>query len=89
MSAAVAVLGNMRFVRDSADSASYVAVVLDAESYERMVALQVARVMEAVPAHAHRAVVVELQPRSFQQTAAHFLRVATPSEWPADDHDVD
>jgi hypothetical protein len=89
MSAATAVLGSIRFVRDNADSASFDTVVNDTSIYERMLALQIARVMEAVPAHPHRGVVVELQPKNFQQTAAHFLRVATPAERPTDDHDVD
>lgn len=89
MSAAAAVLGRMRFIRNNADSASFVVVMPDPACYERFVALEVARVMEAVPTHAHRGVVVELQPRDFQQTAAHFLRVATQVEWPAEDHDVD
>ena len=87
MSAATAVLGNLRFVRDNADRASFVVTVPDPACYERMIALQIARVMEAVPPH--RGVVVELQPRDFQQSAAHFLRVATPIAWPVDDHDID
>jgi hypothetical protein len=89
MSAATAVLGRMRFVRDNVDSASFVVVLPDAACYERMVALQIARVMEAVPPHPYRGVVVELQPRDFRQNAAHFLRVATPTQWPVDEHDVD
>jgi len=89
MSAATAVLGNLRFVRDNADRASFVVTVPDAACYERMVALQIARVMEAVPPRPYRGVVVELQPRDFQQSAAHFLRVATPIAWPVDDHDID
>jgi hypothetical protein len=86
---AAAVLGSMRFVRDNADTAPCVVVWPDVVRYERMVALQVARVMEAVPPHPRRGVIVELQPKDFQQTASHFLRVATATEWPGDDHDVD
>jgi len=76
----------MRF--DDANSASCVSVVSDAR-YERFAALAIARAMEAVPACAYRGVVVELQPRDFRQTAAHFLRIATPVAWPTDGHDVD
>jgi hypothetical protein len=88
MSAAAVTLGNMRFLRGDADSASCVAVLADSARYARVVALQVARVMEAVPAHANYGIVVQLEPRDFQQTATHFLRVATPVQWPVES-DID
>ncbi len=88
MSAAAAVLGRVKFIRDNTVSVSCVTVIPDAARY-KCFALEIAHAMEAVPAHAHRGIVVELQPRDFQQTAAHFLRVATPVAWLTDEHDVD
>jgi hypothetical protein len=35
------------------------------------------------------AVIVQLTPRNFSETAVHFQRVTTPFAWPTDEHDVD
>jgi hypothetical protein len=90
MSSAVAVpkWGNLRF-NGSATRASF-EVVWDVERQRRMVVQAIAGVAASVsPRAAGRGVVVELKPRHFSETADHFLRVATPVEWPLDEVDID
>jgi hypothetical protein len=81
-------LGNMKFTRDNADRASYV-VVWDEERDKRILAVSLAECMTAVPDQVTRGVVVELRPRTFTETAAHFQRVATPITWSTDEYDID
>ncbi len=38
---------------------------------------------------ATRGVIVELKPRNFTETAAHFLSISKPVEWPVDEPDID
>ena len=87
MSSAQAVLGSVRFARGSATRAS-TCVTWDAERERRIVAKAVACVAEAAPRPV-RGVVVELKPRTFTETAAHFLSVAQPVDWPLDEADID
>jgi|HubBroStandDraft_1064217.scaffolds.fasta_scaffold1599964_2 hypothetical protein len=88
MSTATAqILGNLTFERDDADKASFV-TVLDEERDQLILAKAVARI-SAANARTARPVVVELKPRNFAETAAHFLSVVTPVEWPIDEHDID
>jgi len=63
-------------------------VTWDIEREERLTASAVASVSSASP-RGSRAVVVELKPRHFTETAQHFLRVATPITWPLDEADID
>lgn len=90
MSAAAAapLLGSVKFTRDNADRASFVAV-LDEERDKRILAISIAKVMVAVPAQSGRGIVVELRPRNFTETAAHFQSVTTLITWSTDEYDVD
>jgi hypothetical protein len=54
-----------------------------------MVVQAIAGVAAGVSPRAGRGVVVELKRRHFSETADHFLRVATPVEWPLDEADID
>jgi len=90
MSAAVAApsLGSMKFTRDNADRASFVAV-LDEERDKCILAASLSKCMVVVPAQPARSVVVELRPRKFTETAEHFLSVTIPVVWPTDEYDID
>jgi hypothetical protein len=88
MSSAAAVLGNIRFVRGSSTRASN-AVSWDAEREHHMVAKAVACVATDIAPRPARGVVVELRPRNFTETAAHFLSIAKPVQWPIDEPDID
>lgn len=88
MSAAAVVLGRLKIARDTADAASYVST-WDAARDERVTAVAVAAVMNTVHTRSSSAIVVELRPRHFEETACHFLRVATPVKWPVDEPDID
>jgi hypothetical protein len=37
----------------------------------------------------NRGIVVQLRPRNFAETAAHFVRVTTAVKWPSTEHDID
>lgn len=88
MSSAQAVLGSVRFARGSSTRASN-DVTWDAERERRMMAKAVACVAPEFAPRATRGVIVELKPRNFAETAAHFLSIAKPVEWPADEADID
>ena len=89
MSSAIAVprWGNLKFA-GSATRASFEAV-WDVERQRRLVVQAIVGVAAGVLPRASRCVVVELKPRRFSETAEHFLRVATPVEWPLDEADID
>jgi hypothetical protein len=72
----------------SANRASFEAL-LYTELDERIVAQEVTLVGEFLQYRPNRRVVLELTPRHFTQTAAHFLSIATPVDWPLDEPDVD
>jgi hypothetical protein len=83
-----AVLGKMNFACDNVVSASSEAVLTERD--ERVVAHAISGVVVEVTSRSDdRRAVVELTPRHFEQTAAHFLRVATPFKWPTDEADID
>lgn len=82
-----AVLGSIRFERGKSTRASN-AVTWDAEREHHMVARAVACVA-ADMVRPLRGVVVELKPRNFTETAAHFLSIARPIDWPSDEADID
>jgi hypothetical protein len=88
MSSAAAVLGNVRFVRGSSTCASH-EVTWDTERERRTVARVVACVAPEITPRPVRGVIVELKPRNFAETAAHFLSIAKPVEWPIDEADID
>lgn len=88
MSSAQAVLGSIRFVRGSSTSASN-CVTWDAERDRRMVAKAVADLAPEITSRPVRGIVVELKPRNFTETAAHFLSIAKRVEWPTDEADID
>jgi hypothetical protein len=90
MSAAVAapLLGSMNFTKDDADRASFV-TVLDEERDVRILAKTLSQFIFEAPSQPIRGVVVELRPRTFTETAAHFLSVTTPVTWPTDQPDID
>jgi hypothetical protein len=81
-------LGNMKFSRDNAEKASFVAV-LDEERDEHILAKSLAQSIFTDSAQPVRGVVVELRPRTFTETAAHFKTVTTPVTWPTDEYDID
>ena len=81
-----AMLGSVK-VADNAVSASYEGV-WDVDRQRRLVAEAVAGVAVQLSTRS-RGVVVELKPRHFSETAEHFLRVATPIDWPTDEPDID
>jgi len=88
MSSAQAVLGSIRFARGSSTRASN-CVTWDAEGDRRAVAKAVACVAPEIAPRSVRGIVVELKPRNFTETAAHFLSIAKPVEWPTDEPDID
>jgi hypothetical protein len=88
MSSAQRVLGNIRFATATVTKASS-GWSYDVAFERRIVETSVAAVASATP-RASRGVVVELKPRTFSETAAHFLSIAQPVEWPVDDEaDID
>lgn len=88
MSSAQAVLGSVRFARGSSTRASN-NVTWDPERERRIVAKAVACVAPEIAPRPVRGIVVELKPRNFTETAAHFLSIAKPVEWSTDEADID
>ena len=90
MSAAAAapLLGSLKFTRDNADRASFVAVLDEARDV-RILAKSLAQVVVVASAQPTRGVVVELRPRNFTETAAHFVSVTKAVAWPTDENDID
>ena len=84
MSAAQAVLGNIRFAPSRTVRASN-CVRWDAARDRQMMASGACVIESLRPI----GVVVELKPRDFRATAVHFLSTATPIAWPVDEHDID
>ncbi|MGB6876096.1 MAG: hypothetical protein WBD87_08675 [Candidatus Acidiferrales bacterium] len=74
------VLGSLMFERDDVNRASLSMAVCDEE---QLVADAMAKFLLA--RNQRRGVVVQLVARRFTDTAAHFLRVTTPVDWPADE----
>ncbi|MGB6596194.1 MAG: hypothetical protein WBE70_03640 [Candidatus Acidiferrum sp.] len=87
MSSATATWGNILIVRSSTSASNE--VTWDTEKERRMVAKVVACVVPEIAAHTRRGVVVELKPRTFTETASHFLNIAKPVAWPHDEADID
>lgn len=89
MSSAVALprWGNLK-IAGNATRASFEAV-WDVERQRRLAVQAIVGVAAGASPRNSRAVVVELKPRRFSETAEHFLRVATPIEWPLDEVDID
>jgi hypothetical protein len=85
MSAPARALGSLR-IADNAVSASYEGV-LDADRESQIVERAVAKVVDVV--RPDRGIVVELKPRTFTETATHFVRATAPVEWPSEEHDID
>jgi hypothetical protein len=81
-------LGNMKFSRGNADKASFV-TVLDEERDVHIPAKSLSQSIFSDPVQPVRGVVVELRPRTFTETAAHFKSVTTPVTWPTDEYDID
>lgn len=81
-------LGNMKFSRGDADRASFV-TVLDEERDMRILAKSLSQPIFAEPVQPSRGVVVELRPRTFTETAAHFQSVTTPVPLYTDENDID
>jgi hypothetical protein len=78
----------MKFNCGDADKASFV-TVLDEERDVHILAKTLSQSINADPVQPVRGVVVELRPRTFKETAAHFKSASTPVTWPADEFDVD
>ena len=76
-------LGSLK-IADNAVSASY-ECVLDAEHEQQIAGRAVAQVVHTPR---NRGIVVELKPRTFAETAAHFVQVTTPVGWPSE-NDID
>jgi hypothetical protein len=81
-------LGNMKFKRGDADKASFV-TVLDEEGDLRILAKSLSQSKFADTVQPTRGVAVELRPRTFMETAAHFQSVTTPVTWSTDEYDID
>jgi hypothetical protein len=89
MSAAQPVLGNLRVARGCSTRASS-RLICDESRELRMVAREVAAVAPDFAPRADRGIVVELKPRTFTETAAHFLKITKPVHWPVDNQpDID
>jgi hypothetical protein len=86
--AAAPLLGSVKFTRDNADRASFVAVLDEAQDV-RILAKSLAQIVIAAPTQTTRGVVVELRPRTFTETAAHFVSVTKAVAWSTDEHDID
>jgi len=87
MSCLTEVLGSVKFLREDANTAAVCVPVPDEKLGQRMLAQMVSRFMVTKPPR--EAVIVQLTPRNFSETAVHFQRVTTPFAWPTDEHDVD
>ncbi len=88
MSGLGAVLDRETLACGSANRASFEALFY-AEPDERIVAPEVTLVGEFLQYRPGRRVVLELAPRLFTQTAAHFQSIAIPVDWPLDEPDID
>jgi hypothetical protein len=81
---AVAVLGDVKVkFEGSTTRASYDGVL---ERDERVIAPAIPGVTATVQ---RRGIVVELKPRTFNETAAHFASIAKSVDWPLDEPDID
>ena len=81
------VLGSVSFSRGDANAAAPCVTVTDDKLEERILAAVMARFM--VAPNRPQAVVVQLTPRNFTETAIHFLKVTKRVEWPTDEADID
>lgn len=91
MSAAPAPLRGNLSLSEDVDIASW-AAVLDIRSVdERILAAEPTVQLKLIFGPSRfRGTVVELRPRTFRETANHFLQVATPVVWPPNDEaDID
>ncbi len=79
------VLGKVSFARGDGTTAAPCVTVSDEQLEERILAAVVATF---APEHPHT-MVIELTPRTFSETAVHFMKVAKPVEWPIDEADID
>lgn len=75
------VLGSVMFVREDVNRASLCMAVRDED--EQLLAEAMSKVLFA--RNQRRGIVVQLVARHFTETAAHFTRVTTPIDWPADE----
>jgi hypothetical protein len=81
------VLGSVSFSRDDVNAAAPCVTVPDEQLEERILAAVMERFM--VAPKRPQAVVVELTPRSFTETAVHFMKITKRVEWPIDEADID
>ncbi len=86
MSTAALAAVRLTLARESANPAPS-SIVLDSFTDELVMVRELTAIME--PSVRTRGQIVVLRPRTFEETAKHFLKIARPVDWPVEDPDED